>query len=73
MSTIAVAATATWTGGFTASTLPPSQAGGSTRTMAATDRAITDIAERFRQEIAQELSGIDKDALLHTTVTITVT
>jgi hypothetical protein len=69
MSTIAVAITVTYTGAG-ASTIP-SPTGN--RTMAATDKYITDLAEDVRRQIKDQFQGIDSAADAHTTVADTVT
>jgi hypothetical protein len=72
MSTIAIAITVTYTG-KTASTLPtlPPQTG--TRTIAATDKYITDLAEDVRRRVKDQFQGIDPNSNANTTVAVTVT
>lgn len=74
MSTIAIAITVTYTG-FSKTTLPPaaSDRTATARSMAATDKAITDLAEYTRQKVVQEFLGIDSNANTNTTVAVTVT
>ncbi len=73
MSTIVVDVSVTYTGSFTKSAIPtlPPQTG--TRTMSASDPAITDLAERTRKFISNMLQGLDSNADRNTTVVVTVT
>lgn len=70
MSTIVVAISVTWTGPFTATTIPsPTGA----RTLATGDNAINAIAEDTRRRIKDLFEAVDPAANAHTTVTSTVT
>lgn len=72
MSNVAIAVTVTFHTALTASTLP-GNAGAATRTIAATDRAITDLAEATRRKVRDLFQAIDPNADANTTVAVTVT
>ena len=75
MSTIAIAVTVTVTSNFTASTLPPSLSDktSASRTMANTDKGITDLAEKVRQLVRNEFVNIIPNTDQACTVAVTVT
>jgi len=76
MATIVIRVDVTVTSSFTKTTLPPaaSDASGTARTMASTDKGVTDYAERARQYWRDQFNGIVPNADAAVTVSnITIT
>jgi hypothetical protein len=72
MATIVIDISTTVTSSFTASTLPASQAGGSSRTMAATDQGITNLKSEVNRLIQDLFAGVGiSPPQVVTTVTVT--
>ena len=69
---IAIAITVTQST-YTKTTLPPAAGATASRTMAATDKGITDLAERVRKEVENLFLSIDPNSHANTTVSVTVT
>lgn len=72
MATIVIATSTTVTSGFTASTLPASAPGGSARTMANTDQALTYLRDEVNRIVKDLFQGVNVPASgVVTTITVT--